>query len=157
MEGRPWERTNLRSTNFLIQQAWNALPSRARSGGLRSVFQRSSLERSKRDHPTCRYGSLGGPAYCAPGCSAGKRSAALHSVRGSVTRSKPTGSTPKERLITGGLHLNTPVYAAKSGSEWCRLSDRGLEHPVSEACLLARALSSPFGTLLATHSGRRRI
>jgi len=37
---------------------------------------RSSLERSKRDHPANFQGTLGGPAYSAPGCSAGKRSAA---------------------------------------------------------------------------------
>jgi len=47
-----------------------ALPSRARSGGLAKRFMRSSLERSKRDHPTSPKGSLGGPAYFAPGCSA---------------------------------------------------------------------------------------
>jgi len=57
-----------------------------------------------RDHPTRPESLLGGPAYSAPGCSAGKRSSALHSVRGSVRGSvtrlplRPSGQGPANLL-----------------------------------------------------------
>jgi len=50
---------------------------------------RSSLERSKRDHPTRRKGPMGWSAYSAPDSLRIKRSAAIRSVRGSVTRLQP--------------------------------------------------------------------
>ena len=63
------------------------LQSRARSEGALAP------ERSKRDHPTDGYASLGGPAYSAPGLKP------LRSVRGSVR-------TSSIRQLPRPLHLS---------------------------------------------------